>query len=198
MVNVTNIFLKKTKQIMKEKGLSPFEYVICFVCGELVELQVSLNILIVPLVEFENDKRKLPFKTFSFYKKNGCLLASETGSFFHFINKRITINKEGKIVFLKSPEKGKNSICWFIGQCLSEYLENEKLTKKELARNLKMSVNKLNKIFKGEAGDINLVDMISISFEFEGKNKKSTYKVIVEKYPEKKVYKDDSVFSYIE
>ena len=93
------------------------------------------------------------------------------------------------MVFLKAPKKGRNSICWFIGRCLLEHIKNEKLTKRELARNLKMSVNKLNLIFKGGTQAVTLSEMIQISLEFEGKNKVSKYKVLFEKYPEKRIKK---------
>ncbi len=191
MINATNIFFKRTKELMKEKGLSPLNYVVCFVCTEIEagKSEVGLNILIVPIEEFEKDGKKLPFKSFSFYKKSGCLIASEVGSFFHLINTRVTIGKEGQMVFLKAPKKGRNSICWFIGRCLLEHIKNEKLTKRELARNLKMSVNKLNLIFKGGTQAVTLSEMIQISLEFEGKNKVSKYKVLFEKYPEKRIKK---------
>ena len=195
MVNATNKFFKRTKEIMKEKGLSPFEYVICFICDDIkknkddpeAKLEVSLNFVIVPLEAFEKeDYSILPFDgSFYFYKKSGCFCACNTSSFFHLINKRLSINKEGELIFLKAPMRGMNSICGFFGKSLLEYMKSEKFTRKELSRRLKIPYYKINLICKGKTGKITLSDMIAISFEFQGKNNISTYSVLIEKYPEK-------------
>lgn len=199
MINVTDIFIKGIKKLFKDKGLSPFEYVFCFVCGGVnVETEVELSFMILPLEAFEKNHEKLPFSSFMFYKKDGCFFACDVGAFFHLINKRLTRTKTGDINFLKAPERGKNSICGFVGKCLLEYMKNEKLSRKELSIRLKIPYNKFNLILKGDTGAVGIDDMISISFEFQGRNNKSTYKVIIEKYPEKqKVNKIDSDLEYI-
>ncbi len=187
MINVTNVFLKRMKNIIKDKGVSPSDYVICFVCksdkNEHEKTTIGLSFLIVPLISFENDEAeaKLPFKNFLLFKKGGCWISSDTEVFFHLISRQITLNAKGEISILKAPKNGMNSIGGFVGKCLLEHLENEKLTKKELALNLQMSLYKLNLILKGSTGNINLENMIKISFELQGKNKVSKYAVLVEK-----------------
>ena len=187
MINISDSFINKIKLIFKEKSLSLSENVFCFVCGNIIEDQIPLDFIVVPLEVFENNEEKLPFNNHSFFKKNGCLMSCSTEAFFYLINKRLTISKDGQTTFIEVPSRGKNSYCWFIGECLMEHLVNEKLTKKELARNIGMTVNKLNKIFKGDTGDIGIDEMVRMSFEFQGKYKASTYFVLVEKYIDKKL-----------
>ena len=66
MINVTDVFLNRIKEIIKEKGLSPLDYVICFVLGDIVDMEVGLKYLIVPIESFESDEveSQLPFKNF--------------------------------------------------------------------------------------------------------------------------------------
>jgi hypothetical protein len=191
MVNVSNSFLNKMKKIMKEKGISPLDNVICCVCednkssenNKKEEISVDLNFLIVSLEYFETyDKEdRLPFKSFILFKKNKCWLSSDTGAFFHLINSRITLNKKKEIILVKSPKRGRYSICGFVGQSLIEHMKVENLSKKELSENLNISINKLNSILKGETGDFGIKEMLAISSEFQGKNKVSKYSVLIEK-----------------
>lgn len=183
MINVSNSFLNIIKNIFKEREISMSDYVFCFTCGELINNEVSLNFLIVPLEEFESDKNEsqLPFINFILFKKGNYWLSSDVGAFFHLINKRISTNKKGEMIILKAPEKGKYSICGFVGSCLLDYLKNEKLTKQELSENLGMKINRLNSIFKGQVKNIDVKEITRISSEFKGKNKILNYFVLVEK-----------------
>jgi len=184
MVNVTNKFLSHLKKIFKQKNLSLSDYVFCFSCGDILDKNVSLSFLIVPISEFEDreKEKKLPFEKFIIYKKNNCWLSCDLGAYFHLVNKRLSTNEEGNVFFQSIKDGSKNCLAQFVGKCLFEHMEREKLTKKELANNLKISVYKLKKIFKGSSEHLSVGDMVSISFEFEGKNKiASKYFVMVEK-----------------
>ena len=182
MINVSESFIRKIKRIFKEKNLSLSNYVFCFTCGKVSEDNiVALNFLTVPIEDFEDSNEKLPFSSFTFFKKSNCFMACDTGAFLYLINKKLTANKNGEAVFTKAPKRGKNSYCGFIGKCFVEHMKNEKLSKRELARNIGMTVNKLNLIIKGETGNVNLDEMVSISFEFQGRHKISRYHVMVEK-----------------
>lgn len=182
MINISNVFIKKVKSILKDKGLSNSEYVFCIICNDAGEQGQRLEFLIVPLITFENNEEKLPFKSFALYKKGGCWFSSENGSFFHLVSKRITVNKKGEIFLKKSPSIGLNSLSWFIGQCLLEHLKNEKLTRKELSINLKIPLYKLNLILSGKTNKIDLGNIINISREFQGCNKIKKYFVLFEKF----------------
>jgi hypothetical protein len=188
MVNVTNKFLSHIKNIFKQKNLSLSDYVFCFSCGGILDKNVSLSFLIVPISEFEDRKKekKLPFEKFIIYKKNNCWLSCDLGAYFHLVNKRISIDNEENVVFQIVKDGLKNCLAQFVGKCLLEHMKREKLTKKELANNLKISVYKLEKIFKGSSEHLSVGDMVGISFEFEGKNKiASKYFVMVEKINQK-------------
>lgn len=173
MVNVTDSFINKIKKVFKSKDLSLSDYVFCIVCGDILAKELKLDFLIVPIIAFEKEeeKKQLPFDKFSLYRKNGLWLCSDNGAFFHLINSKLSVDKEGNIFILKTKDKTKNSLSSFTGKCLFEHMKNEKLTKKELANNLHMSIGKLNKIFNGNSSSIGLKEIINISREFEGRNK---------------------------
>lgn len=186
MINVTNVFIKKIKRILKEKGFSPFDVVFCIICEELKnnktkDIEARLNFLIVPLSNFEDNEEKLPFRNFILFKKNGCWLSCDVSAFFHLINSKITFNKKGEVEIKKVSTTGINSMGSFVKKTLEEHMKNEILSKKELAKNLGMSNYKLNSILKGNVGSLNLSEMCAISREFQGKNKVSNYSVLVEK-----------------
>jgi predicted transcriptional regulator len=184
MVNVTNIFINTIKKIFKEKDLSLSDYVFCIVCGDLVKDEARLDFLIVPLSSFESveSELSLPFKKFIIYKKNGCWLSCDNGAFFHLINKKLSFNKQGEFILQKTTDDSKNSLSSFTGKCLMEHMKNEKLTRKELALNLNLTVSKLNLIFKGKSSSIGLSELLSMSKEFQGKNKISgQHFVMIEK-----------------
>ena len=195
MVNVSDKFLLKIKENLKSNGMNSEDFVICIICRD-VEGGVTIDFAIMPLYIFEDRKNpdaprseKLPFSPFLLYKKLGCWIVSDNGAFFHLINSRITIDKEGNIVIKRLPEDSKYNLCTFVGECLIEHMKNEKLTKKTLANYLKVSLFKLNKIFKGTF-NLSVTELLAISMEFEGTNKVSKYFVMTEKIVEKK-YSDD-------
>lgn len=186
MVNVSDKFILFIKKQIISKGLNPKEFVICFVTHDVKdgdEHKVSVEMVIVPLESFsESSQNKLPFNSFMLLKKCGCWFSSDGSSFFHLINKQITLDKKGNTIFKQAPATGVESANGFVGKCIAEYLNDEKLTKKEFAHNVKMSLYKLNKLLKGNCGALNLKDMVNISLEFQGKNKISgKYFVMIEK-----------------
>lgn len=189
MINVSTSFIKLIRNgILKEKNLSPSDYVFCFVINDTKEGVGELSFLVVPIEEFETDEReaKLPFKNFLLFKKDNCWLASNVTAFMYLINKRVTLNKKGETAFVKAPKRGKYSFLGFVGDCLLQHIKNEKLTKEELSKNLKIPISRLKTILKGMNGTLAIDDMIAISFELQGKNKVATYSVLVEKYKKHK------------
>lgn len=195
MVNVSDKFLLKMKEIMKSNGMNPEDFVICIICRD-VEGGVTLDFAIMPLYVFEDRKNpdalhseKIPFRPFLLYKKLGCWIVSDNGAFFHLINSKITINEEGNVLVKKLPEDSKDNLKTFVGECLVEHMKNEKLTKKTLANYLKVSLYKLNKILKGTF-NLSIKELLTISMEFEGTNKVSKYFVMTEKIVEEKSYDD--------
>lgn len=208
MINVTNSFLDFIKKDFKVKNISLSDYVFCFSCGDMLNVdkseenkfEVSLKFLIVPISAFEEEEkeRKIPFDRFIIYKKNDLWLSCNLEAYFHLVNTQVSINKDGIVVLKKTKDGNKNSLSCFIGKCLFEHMKKEKLTKKELANNLSISVYKLEKIFKGSSSHIGISEMVSISFEFEGKNKiSSKYFVIIEKTGNDK-YKKSEKLNYEE
>jgi hypothetical protein len=108
-------------------------------------------------------------------------LASDVNAFFFLVSGKITIDKNNKLKVIKTPTKGKNSLIYFIGCCLKEYAINNKLSNKELATNLKLTMYQFNKILKGTFTNLDIRYMINISMEFEGRNNFVKRFVMIEK-----------------
>jgi len=184
MVNVSNSYISHTKKSLKSQGLNPQDFVTCFICKQNQSTEYVLNTIVYPLYLFDNNDEKLKLKMDhpSLYKKGGCWFASDTNSFFLLVSKQITIDKEeGKIKVIKTPSEGKGSLIHFIGACLKEHSINKKLSYKELAANLDLSEYKLDKIFKGIYGKLDLKNLIRISMEFEGRGNLTKRFVMLEK-----------------
>lgn len=181
MVNVSDKFLRRIKSILKSKKLNFKDFVICFICKKTDEKKLYLDFTILPLYIFEKreHKNKIPFQSFLLYKKLGCWIVSDSDAFFHLINSRITINKDDTLKVIRQSKNSKNNLCTFIGKCMVEHLKNEKLSKKELAINLRMDIARLSKLLKGKSLDLNLAEMCRISGEFEGRNKVSSKHFVI-------------------
>jgi len=183
MVSVSNSYINHTKKSLKSQGLNPQDCVTCFICKQNQSSEYVLNTIVYPLYLFDNNDEKVKLKMDqpSLYKKGGCWFASDTNSFFLLISKKITVNKKGEINVLKTPSEGKGSLIHFIGACLKEHAINKKLSYKELAANLDLSEYKLDKIFKGIYGKLDLKNLIRISMEFEGHGNLTKRFVMLEK-----------------
>ena len=188
MVNVSNSYISYTKKSLKSKGLNPQDYVTSFICNEnKTTKQYSISSVVHPLYLFDNnvEKSKLKMSHPLLYRKGGCWFASDTISFMFLISKKITIGKNGEFKLIKASAEGKNSLVYFIGTCLKERVVNKKLSLKELALNLDLSKYKLNEIFKGRYGNMDLGNLIKISMEFEGHNNLNKRIVMFEKFAPK-------------
>lgn len=190
MINVTQSFITFIKKTLKSKNLSSADNVICFLVNKDPK-DVIINFLIIPLSSFESigNECYLPFKNFALIKKGGCWMCSDNNAFFHLINSRITVNKENELQIISINKNSKNSIDNngrnsmgnFVKSFLLEHMKNEKLSKLELATNLKITNNKLNSFLKGNISNLNLSDIVNITREFQGKNKIKKYCVLFEK-----------------
>ena len=181
MINVSNSYLKFAKNFLESQKLNSEDYVTCFVCKLNEQNEYIISTIIVPLNLFERDREGLPFKNAFLYKKMGCWLASDVNAFFFLVSGKITIDKNNKLKVIKTPTKGKNSLIYFIGCCLKEYAINNKLSNKELATNLKLTMYQFNKILKGTFTNLDIRYMINISMEFEGRNNFVKRFVMIEK-----------------
>ena len=191
MINVTTSFIAFMKKTLRDRNLSPADNVICFLTNKDTK-DVRINFLIIPLNSFESTEAEcsLPFKNFALIKKGGCWMCSDNGAFFHLINSRITVNKENELQIISINTKskntiennGRNSMGNFVKSFLLEHMKNEKLSRVELAINLKITNHKLNLFLKGNVSNLNLIDIVNITREFQGKNNIKKYFVLFEKF----------------
>jgi hypothetical protein len=168
------------KEIMQAQGLHYSDFVISFLVDR-TKHEVEIKIIFVPLKDYET-KKNVPFEQFLMIKRLGCWLACDINYFFYGTIRRLDMNPNGECIIQNVEATGKDSMIDFIGQCLIEHMSNEKLTRKELCDNLKISNYKLNKIISGTYGNLALDTMTLITLEMQGYNKKREYKVLFEKY----------------
>jgi hypothetical protein len=181
MVNISDSLLKHLINIEIKQGLNPSDFIITFIIDKTKQ-QDSIKIMFIPIFDYEDKNANIPFTSYFLIKRLGVWLACDADFFFYGSIRKFCLDKNKNICTKIVPSVGKNSFIYFLGRCLVEHMQKEKLTKKELCNNIKISSYKLNKIINGTYDYITIKDLSDISIEIQGINKKRTYKVLVEKY----------------
>jgi len=190
MINISKTFAEKMKKSMKSNGLNPEDFVICFSASDCSskdsekKSSVSLSCVIIPLYVFSKsstEKISVDVDLNMLFKRYGCWIASNTAAFFHLINRKVSFDKNNSIVFIQVDMKSKNNFAHFVGGCVTEHMKNEKLSKKQLRLNLKLTTTRFKQLLDGKL-NLNLTDLYSISREIKGENKISKFSVLIEKF----------------
>lgn len=78
-------------------------------------------------------------------------------------------------------EKRTKEICTHIADGIRSYLENKKMTKKELSERTGISKWRLKRILDGNYGGLSIDDMAVLSVEYSGEKDKATRSILIEK-----------------